>query len=300
MLGPKALCDAPRQLIRRPRFVTQIIPSFAQAGRGLKLPSMFEDKAKIRARAFLLGERLDLKPLAQSESLDENPLVLEAGASGAAVLFRYGVVVVFGLTPVEEAAFLEQMRAWVSEPFAHTESEEVEIERAEGPDKLERGIVKVRAFSPALLQIVADVLAKSVVLAHYEDGVARTFESIAPFASGLRKRRGKLRGDKELLATIGDILLIEQRTVGIAEIGDKPESLWERPELERLYARLEDEFELRERQAALDRKLAVISRTAETALNLLQHQSGLRVEWAVAALIVFEILLNLWELWHRR
>jgi len=260
---------------------------------------MFENQPKVRGRAFLLGERLDLKPLAQSSSLDENPLVLEAGAGGAAVLFRYGAVVVFGLSPVEEAAFLNQLKQFVFEPFESAETEEVELERTDGQERLERGIVKVRAFSPPLLQIVADVLAKSVVLAHYEAGVAQTFEAIAPFARGLR-RSGRTRGNKELLTTIGDILLIEQRTVGVAEIGDKPESLWERPELERLYGRMEDEFELRERQAALDRKLAVISRTAETALNLLQHQSGLRVEWAVAALIVFEILLNLWELWHRR
>lgn len=265
---------------------------------------MFQGKSKLRGRAFLLGERIDLKPLAQSSSLEENPLVLEAGTAGAAVLFRFGAVVVFGLSPVEEAAFLNQLRAFVFEPFAGTdaESEEVELEQIEGhgQERLERGVVKVRLFTPALLQIVADVLAKSVVLAHYEAGVAATFDAIAPFASGLRGRRGRVRGDKQLLATIGDILLIEQRTVGVAGIGDKPESLWEHPELERLYGRLEDEFELRERQAALDRKLAVISRTAETALNLLQHQSGLRVEWAVAALIVFEILLNLWELLHRR
>ena len=39
--------------------------------------------------------------------------------------------------------------------------------------------------------------------------------------------------------------------VGRAEIGDKPELLWEHPELERLYALLETEFEIRERLAAL-------------------------------------------------
>ncbi len=260
---------------------------------------MFEDKTKFRARALLLGERIDLKPLADSSALEENPLVVEAGAGGAAVLFRYGAVVLFGLAPVEEAAFVAHVKAWVAEPFEHAESEEIELERVEGGEKLERGVVKVRAFSPALLQIVADVLAKSVVLAHYETEVAATFDAIVPFAQRLRTRRGKMGGDKAILATIGDILLIEGRTVGIAEIGDKPESLWERPELERLYGRLEDEFELRERQAALDRKLGVISHTAETALNLLQHQSSLRVEWGVAALIVFEILLNLWELLFR-
>ena len=45
--------------------------------------------------------------------------------------------------------------------------------------------------------------------------------------------------------------------------------------------------------------MEVISRTAETVLNLLQHQSGLRVEWSIVVLIVFEIGLTLFEMFFR-
>jgi uncharacterized Rmd1/YagE family protein len=62
---------------------------------------------------------------------------------------------------------------------------------------------------------------------------------------------------------------------------------------------LEDEYELRERHTGLERKLAVITRTAETVLNLLQHKSGLRVEWYIVALIVFEIGLSLYEMFFK-
>jgi uncharacterized Rmd1/YagE family protein len=84
--------------------------------------------------------------------------------------------------------------------------------------------------------------------------------------------------------------------VGRVEIIDKPELLWDAPDLERIYLRLENEYEIRERQVALERKLDLISRTAETALDLLQHNTGLRVEWYVVILIVVEILLSLYEL----
>ena len=68
-------------------------------------------------------------------------------------------------------------------------------------------------------------------------------------------------------------------------------------ELERIWARLRDEFEIRERFAALHGKLALISRTAETALELLQNRRALRVEYAIVGLIVFEIFLTLLQWW---
>ena len=77
---------------------------------------------------------------------------------------------------------------------------------------------------------------------------------------------------------------------------EKPELLWEHPELERLYHRLEGEYELSERHMALERKLDLLSKTAETLLGLLSTKRSLRVEWYIVILIVFEILLTLYEM----
>lgn len=87
--------------------------------------------------------------------------------------------------------------------------------------------------------------------------------------------------------------------VGQVEVVDKPELLWEHPELERLYLRLEDEFEIRERHAALQRKFELVSRTAQTALEVLRNRQNLRVEWYIVILIVVEILLTLYQLFGR-
>lgn len=261
---------------------------------------MFDAKTRLQARALLLGERLDLKTLENGDAWGEGPLVIAAGDEGAAVLFRYGAVVLFGVSPVEEVSFLAHLKPLVRDPFEVPESEAAHLELFPDGDRLEKGVVKVRVFDIPRLQIVADVLAKSVVLAHYESSTDATFEAIEPFAQSLRTKGAIKRADRELLETIGAMLLIEHRTVGMAQVGDKPEILWEKPELERLYARLQDEYEVGERQAALVRKLEVISRTAETVLNLLQHQSGLRVEWYIVVLIVFEIFLSLFEMFFRK
>jgi uncharacterized Rmd1/YagE family protein len=43
----------------------------------------------------------------------------------------------------------------------------------------------------------------------------------------------------------------------------------------------------------------LVSRTAETVLDLQRHQTGLRLEWYVVLLIVVEVLLSLYDLFVR-
>jgi uncharacterized Rmd1/YagE family protein len=95
------------------------------------------------------------------------------------------------------------------------------------------------------------------------------------------------------------VLLTQQRMVGRVEVGEKPEVLWEHPELERLYARLEDEYELAERGRAIERKLALVNDTMETLVDLVQNKRLTRLEWYIIALIAIEIGLTLYELFWR-
>ena len=131
------------------------------------------------------------------------------------------------------------------------------------------------------LQVVADIVSKSALLSLYEKRVAGEFDRIEPLAVEL-DRSGRIPGKtKQLLKYIGSMLLVEQRMVGRAEITEKPEVLWDNPALEGLFVKLEDEFEIRERHAAIERKLRLISNTANTVLELLSSKHSLRVEWYI-------------------
>lgn len=259
--------------------------------------SLFDDKETIKCRALFLGERLDIKALEKTNYLATLPLVVYAGEQGCAVLFRYGAIVLFGLGPVEEVSFLTYLKPLVLEPFPAPETEEavLQIDRS-GGGRVENGTIWLQDFNINRLQSVADVLAKSVVLAHYEVGTGKVFDQIEPFADSLQRTTRDERWGKELLRQLGRTLSIQHKIVGRVEITDKPELLWDSPDLERLYLRLENEYEIRERHLALERKLDLIFRTAETVLDLLQHNTGLRVEWYVVILIVVEILLSLYDI----
>lgn len=261
---------------------------------------MFAADARLRARALLLAARLDLRQWPEAETLHRAPLAVRLRAGGLAVLFRHGVVVLLGAAPEDEAALRARLVPLVEHRYENVESEELEVRvDPAGPEGLRDGALVVQSGSLERMLLVAEALSKSVVLGHYESRLARDFDGIEPFALQL-ERTGSIRGGmREHVKRIGALLLIEGRMVARAEIGDKPELLWNHAELEGLNALLEDEFEIRERLAALDRKLELVARTERTLVDLISARHALRVEWYIVALIAVEIGLTVYELWLR-
>jgi uncharacterized Rmd1/YagE family protein len=255
----------------------------------------------LTARAVLLGERIDLRGFDSAQRLATNPLVVRAGDGQYVALFRYGAAVFFDINPLQEVAFLEQLAPFVREPYAKRETEDVRLRVDLAADEqVVAGEIVMHSLDVEGLQVVADVLAKSVVLGYYEATLAGVFDAVEPFAVKLSQGARSIPKGKDLLRYVGDTLLIQHKMVGRVEVGEKPDVIWERPELNRLFARLEDEFELAERRLALERKLDLISRTVGTLLELLQNRRSLRVEWYIVVLIVFEIFLTLYQMFLGR
>ncbi|HYX04943.1 MAG TPA: RMD1 family protein [Reyranella sp.] len=255
----------------------------------------------ITLRAVLLGQRLDTKGLERQDTIALMPVTQRFGEKGLAFLFRYGVVVLVGLAPSEEAAFLEALRFRVTEPLATPEVDQVSIVlRPEAEDQIDSsGAIALKDSSTDRLQIVANVMSKTVVLAMHESQIAAAFDRIEPLAVDIRRRGQAGRDARRLIRQIGEILLTQHRMVGRVAVEDKPDVLWDRPDLERLYARLADEYELGERSRAIDRKLTLIGETARTLLDLVQDQRSVRLEWYIIILIFIEILLSTYELFLR-
>jgi len=253
---------------------------------------------KMRGVAWSVGNRLTARALdGWAAPVATAPLTLPGVGGGYAVLFRFGAVAAVGLGPEVEERLVEQARELIKEPRRSVVLEEVTIAVGPGVDEGidTDGRVLLRELSVGRAQVVASVLAKSAVLGDYEGEVAAVFERIEPFAAELREG-GLTRGGRALLRELGDVLSIQSRMVGRAEVGEKPEITWDAPELDRLYEKLAKEYELREREQALVRKLDLISRAASTYLGLLSDRRTLRVEWYIVVLILVEILLFVYEL----
>jgi uncharacterized Rmd1/YagE family protein len=256
---------------------------------------------RLTIRAFLLGERIDTAGLERSDLVSATPLAFRVGRDGYVVVFRYGVAVLFGLSPIEEDELLRGLYPRVIGRFETTEEESAAIEIAADRDEqvAPGGPISVHDLSPPRLVVVADTLAKNVALARDEREVSKVFDTIEPFAAALARSGRSPSNRRQMLRTIGQALLVHHRMSGRVEVEEKPDVLWDNPQLERLYARLADEYELKERAAALARKLRVIEETTRALTDLIDTERSIRLEATIVALIVVEIVITFYELFWR-
>jgi required for meiotic nuclear division protein 1 len=244
-------------------------------------------------KALLVGHRINMRGLRDFVEPDQ----LDFDGNGIALVFRHGAVVLFGVTPAAEALFLDQIREQVVDPLVIPELEtagiEVSPEREEQVDG--HGHIVLKALTPERLLLAGTALARSVALAHDELRIAETFDRIEPLVAALQVHGRVGHPIRSVMRQVGEVLAAQHRMVGRTMISEKPEILWDHPELDRLYGRLEAEFELGDRARIIDHKLQVIGDAADALLNVIQDRRSVRLELAIIALIAFEIVINLAE-----
>jgi len=185
----------------------------------------------VLVRALLLGERLDTRALERDQPLGVAPLTVEMPGGSVAVLFRYGAVVLFGASTAALDTFVASLMPLVTVALPAPERDDARLlTRPESDQPVDlAGNIFLRKKTTERLQVIAGI-----------------FDGIEPLAATLREKGRAGARSKELLRHIGDVLLIQQKMVGRVETGEKPEQLWDHPELERLYVRLAEEYELRD------------------------------------------------------
>jgi uncharacterized Rmd1/YagE family protein len=248
------------------------------------------------ARALLLGERLDHRGLPREGAPLADPVPLATPEGFTAFAFRWGAVVFIGATAAQEAAVIEMLKPRLTAPLATPIEEKATIATGAEQDGIDPdGVIRLRDLSVARLAMVADALAKSAALAHQEVLLASAIDRLEPVIATLRTEGRLVASSRALHRQIGHALSARSRTTARVEAEDKPELLWDHPSLERLHARLADEYELKERSAALDRKLSLIGDTTEGVLSLLHGRRALGLEAAVVILVAIEVVFTLWE-----
>lgn len=251
----------------------------------------------LTVRALQLGERIDMKGLERDDVISKNPLAFRTPTGGLVVLFRSGSAAFAGMSPVEEEDFIDSLMPRVTSPLAERETESVHIALKTDAEDLigPTGAIQLRAADPNRMLLVAEALSVSVALAWDERRISRAFDRIAPVAESLSRRRLPPGPQSALLEQIGEALTIQQRLAGRVDLDDKPDLLWDHPELERLWTKLVDEYDLQARSRAIGRKLDVIRETSDTIADLMATRTSHRLEWYIIALIALEIVLGLYD-----
>ncbi|MFM7136420.1 MAG: RMD1 family protein, partial [Planctomycetota bacterium] len=211
------------------------------ASKAILLPR--EGERGFQVQAVLVGTGIDIKRLGATDRSLGAPLVVELLGSltggGIAILYGHGAAVFFDASSAAITEYLRQIGPEVRQPFPlqDRDFETLEVRVEQGAKEAVTGNMLVLSdVTVGKLQVIADILAKSVALAHHERAIERQFERIEPFAVNLDHWRRAGRTAHELLQHLGEALLTEHRVVGGARIDDAPELLWDEPELERLWA----------------------------------------------------------------
>ncbi|MET0182571.1 MAG: RMD1 family protein [Caulobacterales bacterium] len=256
-------------------------------------------ETSLRLNAYLLADRIDTRGLPRTETqTGVDPLVMRAGESGRAFIFRDGACVLAGLSAQAERNFLETLSERLRNPLPKPSSEEVTLIANENAEEaaLPDGEFAVRDFDPRRLVVIADGLAKAASLNYYEELIQRAVERAEPLAAQLARTGRPGVPLNDLNRRMGEALTAQHQLVARMAVAEKPDILWDHPELERLYARIEAEYELRERAIAVDNRLDLLRSTTTVITDLIENERARRLEWIIIGLIAFEIFITLFTL----
>jgi len=251
----------------------------------------------INVRALQLGERIDLKGLEREDAFSTTPLAFRTSGEGIAVLFKSGAAVFIGMNPVDEEQLIRGLDDRIVSPLEERETETLRLVVKPEEDGLltHAADLQIKSADPNRLLLVAEAMAMTVAFAYDERRLAAAFERIDEVAQSLKQRLLPREPQASLLEQIGEALLLQQRLAARVDLDDKPDVLWDHPELERFWARLVDEYDLPQRGRAISRKLEVIRGTADTLTDLFATRTSHRLEWYIIALIAVEIALTLYD-----
>jgi uncharacterized Rmd1/YagE family protein len=253
---------------------------------------------EIPVRALQLGERIEVKGLEREDAFSSTPLAFRTSGDGMAVLFKSGAAVFVNMTPVEEEELVRSLAPRIVAPLDERETETARLVVKPNEDELvaSSGALQIKAPDTTRFLLVAEALAMSVALAYDERRIAAAFDRIDAVAQTLKEGHLPRSPQATLLEQIGQAMSLQQRLAGRVDLDEKPDVLWDHPELERFWARLVDEYDLPQRGRAIARKLEVIRGTADTIAELMATRTSHRLEWYIIVLIGLEIALSLYTI----
>ena len=216
-----------------------------------------------------------------------------------AVLFDFGSVVLLGLDQTERERVIRAISARLSaEPHPPlTEDFLVEVRPGAAPAVQFDRVVLPEATLPSL-QLISLLLAQSVAMDYYDEDVQEIQRRSDAITKSLQLE-GRLPGRVgDLVKFIGSCIATKNGVIATLALFDKPDATWEDPQLDRLYNGLRLELEIDDRFRALEARLRMIQENLVLLVDLTHSRSTWRLELTVVLLIMLEVFLTLWQMFH--
>ncbi len=255
---------------------------------------------KYSAETIYIGESIDLKRVQESVKQysylnREDPLVVKLLKDQYAVLTKFGTVTFWNVPIRLRQQFLNEIRPHVKSKKEHySYDEDTKVLIGGNTEKVTFEKVYSAHLNVEKIKIISYVLSQSVALERYEDDIESNLSDFEIVVDNLKTKGKALFSEKKLLKQIGRVFSVKQTTVVHLALFDKPESIWESPDLETLYNRMSSEYDLKVRFDVLDKKIDYLSDISKTMMGFLTEKRNAFLEIIIIVLIIIEI--GLWFL----
>ncbi len=258
---------------------------------------------ELSARSYYVGNELkiaeidkktELQPIIRKRDL----LIYELSKDVYALAYSFGVWVFVGYDPKMEKAYIKKFLRYVVDPQEKHLTEEygIVVDETLEKDSAEFNRVLFRVLDVGRVTLLAEVLAQSVAMDHFENLVEEMSVRLEKMNINLSSR-GKLPNNTKAIVKLhGTDNLILQFVLSRLSILDSPDLVWENEEYEKIYGSLRNLFDLRDRFETLQAKLNFTQNNSQFFLELLQDRRSGRMELAILFVIIIETLLVVWEL----
>jgi uncharacterized Rmd1/YagE family protein len=234
---------------------------------------------------------------------DCSPLKQRTSGAPQCFLYYFGAVVFVNCTDGLIRSFCDRMSrfsdlfsACPSSKFRDTYS--LKIEGNDGFDITNDYAVMPR-LRPAFVDIICFVIAKSVALERIEEQVDLVLDEMEGVMQLLEKGSLALP-DRKLARLASSILNFKYKSIAHIMVLDKPDITWDNDDLDLLYSRMANLFELSQRYQEIRAKSETLMDITEVFTGLSHARRATRLEWIIIILIALEIVIYVVEIFLRR
>lgn len=256
-------------------------------------------RLKIKIKASEISQTIDLRGVFQEFGkrypivwTDPVMLTLNAKKHQYLIITRYGVIALTHWTRALEEKGLALVKPFLHNPITtHTQNDEINIimDSAKKPKMLFDTII-VPELNDKTLLIASMLLCQSVGLESYEKKVDPLLEKLSKEVVDV-ERSLIFFNTRALTKNIIEIMRLRQELATNLDILNKPDLTWDDATLDFVYTKFVDNVELAERTKILSEKFKLLENNTKTALDMVNTQRMVLLEFAIVALFVLDIII---------
>jgi uncharacterized Rmd1/YagE family protein len=239
----------------------------------------------------------ELTPYYPEAHVTSHELYFPVDSGGGVYIYPFGAMVFHNVPqPRREQELARLERA---HPGLRTQIVREDYSLIEDPEctvGLGDGNLRVDRLTTARAGVVALTVAQSAAMEYYEQVVDSLLARTSRMVQRMEETGTVPLRTKPLIRFIGEAIANRNEVLSVLHLLDKPDATWEDPAMDRIYDDLRMEFDLADRYAALESKLRSVQEALELVVDVARDRRLLLLEFAVALLILVEVLLPLFNI----